>query len=210
MANKHDGHHAAAHPSAPPPPVSTPVTPSDKLLSSVIPLPPNSRVAYVTFVPAADGPSYDLIELGRRHLVARNDSLTLLESILPDAHVDGAASALHAFMLTSVEGSDTCLSALRAISLDGLAGECLDRSRTAFRVHPCIHILPVHNSHYSQFQMPHSSNPKVSILAHLNAQPSHLLVTSAVTQNAPQAVIQISRQLTSYHASPCGQFTRAS
>ena len=115
--------HGAAHPSAPPAHVSTPVTPSDKLVASVISLPSNSRIAYVTFVSATDGPPYDPLEFGRRQLVSRNDSLTLLESILPHAHIDGTSSALHAFMFTSLDHSDPCLSALRAISLDGLVGK---------------------------------------------------------------------------------------
>ncbi|KAF8131078.1 mediator complex subunit 13 C-terminal-domain-containing protein [Boletus edulis] len=120
MAQKHDSGHAAAHPSAPPAHVSTLVTPSDKLLSSLIFLPPNPRIAYVTFVPASDSPPYDLLELGRRELFSRNNSLALLESILPHVHIDGTSSALHAFMFTSLDHSDACLSALRAISLDGL------------------------------------------------------------------------------------------
>lgn len=123
MAHKHDNH-AAAHPSAPPAHVFTPVTPSDTLLSSLISLSPDSRIAYVTFVPSADGPPYDVLEFGRRQLVSRNDSLTLLESILPHAHIDGASSALHAFMFTSLDHSDACLSALRITSLDGLVGKC--------------------------------------------------------------------------------------
>jgi len=122
MAQKHDSH-AAAHPSVPPAHVSSVVSPSDKLLFSVISLPPNSRIANVTFIPAADGAPCDLLEFGRRQLVSRNDSLALLESILPYAHIDGASSALHAFIFTSLDRSDACLSALRAISLDGLAGK---------------------------------------------------------------------------------------
>lgn len=124
MAQKHDSH-AAAHPSVPPAHahVSSAVSPSDNLLFSVIPLPPDSRIANVTFIPAADGPPCDLLEFGRRQLLSRNDSLTLLESILPYAHIDGASSALHAFIFTSLDHSDACLSALRAISLDGLTGK---------------------------------------------------------------------------------------
>ncbi|KAH0839535.1 mediator complex subunit 13 C-terminal-domain-containing protein [Lanmaoa asiatica] len=119
MAQKHDSH-AAAHPSAPPAHASPPVTPSDTLLSSLITLPSNSRIAYVTFVPAADGPPYDLLEFGRRQLVSQNDSLPLLESTLPHTHIDGTSSALHVFMFTSQDHSDACLSTLSAISLDGL------------------------------------------------------------------------------------------
>lgn len=149
MAQKHDSH-SPHHPSASSAHVSSPVTPSDKLLSSVISLPPNSRIAYVTFIPAADGPPYDLLEFGRRQLLSRNDSFTLLESILPHVHIDGASSVLHAFMFTSVDRSDVCLSALRAISLDGLVrkyssdplqlGAVLPRIRTL--LFPVTHSTP--------------------------------------------------------------------
>lgn len=145
MAQKHDGH-AAAHPSVP---SSPPVTPSDKLLSSLISLPPNPRVAYVTFVPTADGPPYDLLEFGRRQLLSRNDSLTLMESILPYAHIDGTSSALHAFMFTSHDHSDASLSTLRAISLDGLAGKCSPDPSRLSSVLSCIRTLPCFVTHSS-------------------------------------------------------------
>lgn len=149
MAQKHDSH-AAPHSSAPPAYVSPPVTPSDKLLSSLLPLPPNSRIVYVTFVPAADhGPPYDLLEFGRRQLLSRNDSLTLLESILPYAHIDGASSALNAFMFTSRDHVDTCLSALRAISLDGLVGKCSPNPSQLSSVPLCIRSFPCAVTHSS-------------------------------------------------------------
>lgn len=134
MAHKHDSH--AAHSPAPSAHVSPPVTPSDKLLFSLLSLPPNSRVAYVTFAPAADGPPYDLLESGRRQLLSGNDSLTLLESILPHAHIDAATSALHAFKFTSHDHADACLSALRAISLDGLVGKCSPGPSQLAFLHP--------------------------------------------------------------------------
>ena len=115
--------HAPAHPFASPAYASPPVTLSDKLLSSTIPLPPNSRVAYVTLLPAADGPPYELLELGRRQLLSRNGSLTLFESILPHVHIDDT-SLLHAFAFTSVDQSDACLATLKALSVEGLSGEC--------------------------------------------------------------------------------------
>ncbi|KIJ70634.1 hypothetical protein HYDPIDRAFT_172404 [Hydnomerulius pinastri MD-312] len=120
MAHKHDSH-ASAHPTASSfSHVSPLVTASDKLLSSVISLPDNPRVAYATLIPATDSPSFDVLELGRRHLVSRNKSLAFLQSILPHVHVDGDSSALHAFIFTSAEGTDGCLSTLKALSLDGL------------------------------------------------------------------------------------------
>lgn len=149
MAQKHDSH-ASPHPTASPArvlPLRTSL--SDKLLSSVISLPPNSRIAYVTFLLAADGPPYDLLEFGRRQLVSRNDSLPLLESILPHVHIDGASSLLHAFMFTSVDRSDACLSTLRAISLDGLIGKCFPDPLQLAAVPPgiCSLLCPVtHNT----------------------------------------------------------------
>lgn len=198
MAQKYDGR-AAAHPPAPPAHVSPPVTPSDKLLFSLLSLPPNSRVAYVTFAAAADGPPYDLLEAGRRQLLSRNDSVTLLDSILPHVHIDSATSALHAFKFTSYDHADACLSALRAISLDGLVGRYYpDPSQLAF-LDPYLSVP--RNSQCSQFRIFHSSIPKVYTLVHSNAQPSRPHVTSAVTQNALQPVILISQQPTSFHAS---------
>ncbi|KAF8841314.1 hypothetical protein BDN67DRAFT_1002426 [Paxillus ammoniavirescens] len=120
MAHKHDSH-VSAHSAASSFSHSSPlVTVSDQLLSSVISLPDNPRIAYAAYVPATDSISYDVLELGRRHLVSRNKSLSLLESILPHTHIDGDSSALHVFMFTSVEGSDACLAALKALPLDGL------------------------------------------------------------------------------------------
>ncbi|KAG9317057.1 mediator complex subunit 13 C-terminal-domain-containing protein [Chiua virens] len=120
MAQKHGDGHATAHPYAPPTHVLPTVTPSDKLLASVISLPSDSRIAYVTFVPATDGPSHDILEFARRYIVSRNESLRLLESILPHVHIDGASSTLHAFMFTSLDHSDACLSTLKTLPLDGL------------------------------------------------------------------------------------------
>ncbi|KAF9224428.1 hypothetical protein BS17DRAFT_879901 [Gyrodon lividus] len=120
MAQKHDSHPSAPS-TAPNLPHSPPlVTTSDQLLSSVISLLDNPRVVYAAYVPATDSTSYDVLELGRRHLVSRNKSLSFLESILPHAHVDGDSSALYAFMFTSHEGSDACLATLTALPLDGL------------------------------------------------------------------------------------------
>ena len=122
MAQKHDTH----PPSTSSARVSPPLTPSDRLLFSTISLPPNARIAYASFTPPADDPPHDLhlLEIGRRQLVSRNDSLALLESILPHVHIDATSSVLHAFMFTSVDHSDACLSTLGAISVNGLASEC--------------------------------------------------------------------------------------
>ncbi|KAF9242952.1 mediator complex subunit 13 C-terminal-domain-containing protein [Melanogaster broomeanus] len=120
MAHKHDSH-ASAHSTVSSFSHSSPlVTASDKILSSVISLPYSPQIVYATYVPATDSPSYDVLELGRRHLLSRNRSLSIVESILPHTHVDGDSSALHAFMFASVEGSDASLATLKALSLDGL------------------------------------------------------------------------------------------
>jgi hypothetical protein len=80
------------------------------------------------------------------------------------------------------------------VSVSPTPSDCLGAS-----LRSCSPIL--RNSQYSQFRMLPTSTPKVSTLVHSNAQPSHLLVTFAVTQNVLRPVIQISQQPTSYPAS---------
>ncbi|KAI6151643.1 hypothetical protein BKA82DRAFT_631631 [Pisolithus tinctorius] len=125
MAHKHDSHASVHHPNTTSSSshLPSPVAPSDKLLASVISLPADPRVAFATYIPDSECPPYEVLEHGRRYLVSRNRSLSFSDSIFLHTHVDGESSALHAFMLTSGDSTDTCLSTLRALSMDGLKGE---------------------------------------------------------------------------------------
>ncbi|KAH7888131.1 mediator complex subunit 13 C-terminal-domain-containing protein [Phlebopus sp. FC_14] len=121
MSHKHEGH-ASAHPVASSFSQSSPrVTASDKLLSSQVSLPDNPRVAYVIYAPATNGLAYEALEYGRRRILSRNNSLPFLESVLAHVYVDGDCSALYAFTLTSAESTDASISALKTLSIDGLA-----------------------------------------------------------------------------------------
>lgn len=122
MAHKHDSHASVHHPNTTSSSshLPSPVAPSDKLLASVITLPADPRVAFATYIPDSECPPYEVLEHGRRYLVSRNRSLSFSDSIFPHTHIDGESSALHAFMLTSGDSTDTCLSTLRALSMDGL------------------------------------------------------------------------------------------
>ncbi|KAI6101484.1 hypothetical protein EV401DRAFT_800681 [Pisolithus croceorrhizus] len=121
MAHKHDGH-ASAHHSTTSSSSHLPslLAPSDKLLAAVITLPADPRVVFATYTPDSEIPSYEVLERGRRHLVSRNRSLSFSDSIFPHTHVNGESSALHAFMLTSGDSTDPCLSTLRELPMDGL------------------------------------------------------------------------------------------
>ena len=135
MAHKHDSQ-ASAHSSVPSFSHGHPlVSPSDKLLSAVIPLPVDPRVVVATYVPDSDSPSYDVLEHGRRSLVSRNRSLSFHDSIFPYTHVDGESSALHAFMITSEAATDACLSTLQSLPMDGLKSTYRIRLTMCWAIH---------------------------------------------------------------------------
>jgi len=122
MANKHDSQ-ASAHSSAPSSSHGhSLVSSSDKLLSAVMTLPVDPRVVFATYVPDKDSTLCEVLEHGRRFLVSRNRSLLFYDSIFPHTHVDGESSTLHAFMITSEAGTNTCLSTLQSPPVDGLKG----------------------------------------------------------------------------------------
>ncbi|KAG1715681.1 hypothetical protein ID866_1485 [Astraeus odoratus] len=122
MAHKHDSYAPAHSFASGSSPMSSMVAPLDKLLSAVIALPANPRVVFATYIPDNESPSYEILEHGRRYLVSRSRSLSFYESIFPHTHVDGESSSLHAFMLSSSETIDSCLSTLKTLSMDGLKG----------------------------------------------------------------------------------------
>lgn len=122
MAHRHDSH-AHAHMSPPTfPHLSPQVTFSDRLLSATIPLPIDSRVAFATYVPVNICRPHEALDHGRRQLISRNQPLSFHDSIFAHTHIDSESSALHAFVLSSVEAVDDCLQTLRGLSIDGLKG----------------------------------------------------------------------------------------
>ncbi|KAH7921710.1 hypothetical protein BV22DRAFT_1176335 [Leucogyrophana mollusca] len=97
------------------------VSVSDELLSSILPLPDNPCIVCATYIAAPDVIQvYEPLEVGRRHLVERNKSLSFSESLLPSVNLHRDASALHVFSVTSRDHMDTCKSSYRSLSLDGL------------------------------------------------------------------------------------------
>ena len=62
------------------------ISPSDSLLSSVISLPENPQILYSVFTPSVPTTHHECIELARRHVLSRNASLSILNSILRNAH----------------------------------------------------------------------------------------------------------------------------
>ncbi|KAI6046531.1 mediator complex subunit 13 C-terminal-domain-containing protein [Pisolithus marmoratus] len=121
MAHKHDSYASVHHPTTSSSSHSPSlVAPSDKLLAAAITLPADPRVVFATYIPDSECVPCEILENGRRHLVSRNRSLSFSDSIFPHTHVNGESSALHAFMLTSGDSTDTCLSTLRELSMDGL------------------------------------------------------------------------------------------
>ncbi|OJA18387.1 hypothetical protein AZE42_00715 [Rhizopogon vesiculosus] len=112
------------------PPLSTTSThilpalsPSDKLLSSILPLPTNPSIVYATYSPSGVAPPCEVLESARRQLVSRNQTCSFQDSILPHVHIDRDVSTFHAFVIASNEHVDSSLSALRHLSLDGMTGE---------------------------------------------------------------------------------------
>lgn len=100
--------------------ISSTLTTSDKLLSSVLPLPANPCILYATYSPSGTMPSYEVLECARRQLVSRNQASTFQDSILPHVHIDRDVSTFHAFIVTSVEEVDNSLSVLKQLKFDDL------------------------------------------------------------------------------------------
>lgn len=103
--------------------VSSTLTASDKLLSSLLPLPANPCILYATYSPSGAIPPYEVLECARRQLVSRNQASTFQDSILPHVHIDRDVSTFHAFIVTSVEEVDNSLSVLKQLKFDDLMSE---------------------------------------------------------------------------------------
>ncbi|KAG1724768.1 hypothetical protein EDB19DRAFT_2043401 [Suillus lakei] len=100
--------------------VSSTLTASDKLLSSVLPLPANPCIVYATYSPSGTAPPYEVLESARRQLVSRNQASTFQDSILPHVHIDRDVSTFHAFIVASDEEVDSSLSVLKQLRFEDL------------------------------------------------------------------------------------------
>ncbi|KAG2070001.1 hypothetical protein BDR04DRAFT_1077345 [Suillus decipiens] len=96
------------------------LTASDKLLSSVLPLPANPCIVYGTYSLSGTGPPYEVLESARRQLVSRYQASTFQNSILPHVHIDRDVSTFHAFIVASDEQVDSSLSVLKELRFDDL------------------------------------------------------------------------------------------
>lgn len=132
------------------------ISSSDKLLSSVISLPPKPHIVYTVFTPPPTNPpgSYESIELARRQILIRNGSSPILESILYSVHIDNLDSGLYVFAITAHDRITQCRSTISQLKLDGLNGEntsvsvpslVLNHWQPQIYIHlhprPCIHVL---------------------------------------------------------------------
>ncbi|KAG2150318.1 mediator complex subunit 13 C-terminal-domain-containing protein [Suillus bovinus] len=100
--------------------ISSTLTASDKLLSSVFPLPTNPCILYATYSPSVTAPHYDVLESARRQLVSRNQASTFQDSILPQVHIDRDVSTFHAFIVASDEEVESSLSVLKKLKFDDM------------------------------------------------------------------------------------------
>ncbi|KAG1767693.1 mediator complex subunit 13 C-terminal-domain-containing protein [Suillus placidus] len=100
--------------------ISLTLTASDKLLSSVLPLPTNPCILCATYSPSGTAPPYEVLEAARRQLVSRNQASTFQDSILPHVHIDRDVSTFHAFIVASDEQVDSALSVLKQLKFDDL------------------------------------------------------------------------------------------
>ena len=94
---------------------TTMARPTDKVLASRIPLPPDTSISYVLFKP---DPSciypHDTIELARRSILSRNHvSSTVLDAFLTSVHI-GSEPFIYVFNITA--------QSLDSLHFDGLAG----------------------------------------------------------------------------------------
>ncbi|KAG1739948.1 mediator complex subunit 13 C-terminal-domain-containing protein [Suillus paluster] len=100
--------------------ISSTLTASDKLLSSVLPLPENPCIVYATYSPSGAVPPYEVLESARRQLVSRNQAFSFQDSILPHVHIDRDVSTFHAFIVASNEQVDSSMSVLKRLRLDDM------------------------------------------------------------------------------------------
>lgn len=103
--------------------ISPSLSASDKLLSSILPLPPNPCIIYATYSPSGAAPPCEVLESARRQLVSRNQTCSFQDSILPHVHIGRDASTFHTFIVASGEQVASSLSALKDLTLDDLIGE---------------------------------------------------------------------------------------
>jgi hypothetical protein len=103
--------------------ISPTLSESDKLLSSILSLPPNPCIVYATYSPSGVASPCEVLESARRQLVSRNQTCSFQDSILPHVHIDRDASTFHAFVVASNEQVDSSLSTLKRLTLDDLIGE---------------------------------------------------------------------------------------
>jgi len=113
------------------------LSPSDRLLSSILPLPPNPSIVYATYSPCGVAPPCEVLESARTHLVSRNQSCSFQDSILPYVHIDRDAPRFHAFIVASGEQVDSSLSALRNLAFDDLKGEYASHYTMRWTTQPC-------------------------------------------------------------------------
>ena len=103
------------------------VSPSNKVLSSIISLPTNPSIVYAIFVPASDLelPSEEAIELARRLLVSRNKSAetSILNSLLPCVRVHKDSKCLYVFGITSQDQMVESRQRINNMQFDGLICE---------------------------------------------------------------------------------------
>jgi mediator of RNA polymerase II transcription subunit 13, fungi type len=106
---------------------------SNKLLSSVIPLPPNVSIDYAVFSPTTStAPHPDTFELARRHILDTRKP-SILESLLCTVYVEKGAQQLYVFLVVSSDGANDSLTGLQ---FDGLISESSDSIFQSLRAAP--------------------------------------------------------------------------
>jgi len=103
------------------------ISPSDRLLSSTITLPPNPSIVYSVFIPSVNSTSrpYDSIELARRSILSRNASAALLDSLLASVQIS-KESCIYVFTIIASDRIGEGMSILKDLHFDGLIGECIN------------------------------------------------------------------------------------
>jgi hypothetical protein len=96
---------------------------SDKLLSSILTLPPDPCIVYATYSPSGLAPHCEVLESARRQLVSRNQTCSFQDSILPHVHIDRDVSTFHVFVVASDDQVDNSLSTLKHLALDDMISE---------------------------------------------------------------------------------------
>lgn len=105
-----------------------PISPANKVLSSIISLPVEPHIVYAIYTPSAadDNSNSEVFELARRQLVSRNKlaEASILESLVPNVCLEEGDMCLRVFRITSHEQLNESLDYLRGLQLDGLTCEC--------------------------------------------------------------------------------------